>query len=103
MPRKPTPNAVDADDSALLHQAIQTLIDTKGRGGLSYVAEKIGMTPSALQKRLRRPGRAFDAPTLRASLLILTHSREAQESPEPPEPDEDTPALSSELPHTENQ
>lgn len=82
MARKPTPTPLDASDSQSLHEAIQTLIDRFGRGGLSHYAERIGVTPSMLQKRLKTPGKAFDAPTIRASLLVLEAIRSEDQPPE---------------------
>ena len=71
MPRKPAIDQSCQDDSIALHNNVQAIIDGMGRGGLSYVADRIGMTPSALRKRLQVPGKAFDAPTMRAIALIL--------------------------------
>lgn len=85
MPRKPTPDQQSQDDSATLHEAVQSIIDGMGHGGLSYVAERIGMTPSALRKRLLVPGKAFDAPTVRASLLVLELNQQPAEELETPE------------------
>lgn len=90
MIRKSTPTPVDAADSEALHTAIQALIEKRGRGGLTTVAEELGVTPSMLQKRLKVPGKAFDAPTLRAAILIV--QSQAAEQARPPEQDADTQA-----------
>lgn len=88
MPRKHT----DSEDSASLQTAIETVMERMGRGGLSFVAREVGLTPSALQKRLKNPAKAFDAPTLRAALLIV-ELKKAEDQPLAPA--EDTPALPS--------
>jgi hypothetical protein len=85
MPRKPAIDARAAEDSELLHTAIQAIIDGMGRGGLSHVADRLGVTPTMLKKRLRIPGKAFDAPTLRAAALIL-EIRNGQEDQHPEQP-----------------
>lgn len=90
MARQPSkPDQSAQDDSAALHAAVQEVIDEMGRGGLSWMAERVGMTVSALRRRLLVPGKAFDAPTLRAvaTLMELRREQEAQ----PPAPTEDTP------------
>lgn len=73
----------DATDSAALHDSIQTLIHQYGRGGLSYYANLLGITPSMLQKRLKVPGRAFDPCTLRAAVLVMEINAGQRELPEP--------------------
>src|SRR4051812_20448466 len=75
----------DATDSETLHDSIQTLIDQYGRGGLSYYAERLGVTPQMLQKRLKVPGNAFDAPTLRAAVLVMQINDGQAQLPEPSE------------------
>lgn len=92
MARKTTPTPIDASDSEALHDAIQGIIDDRGRGGLSYVAERLGITASCLQKRLKVPGKAFDAPTLRGALLVIELRRSQAAGDQPPEPSADTQA-----------
>lgn len=55
-------------DSAALSAAINAIMEGMGRGGLTYMADRLGMTASAMRKRLH--GQAFDEPTMRAVLLI---------------------------------
>ena len=81
MKRKP---ATPSPDSRTLCESIQSIIDSHGRGGLTWAATELGMTPSALQKRLRNPDSAFDAPSLRATLLVVTIKGEQAEHPESP-------------------
>lgn len=88
MKRKP---AAETEDSAILCESILQVIKEGGRGMQAEIAREIGITANALGKRLRRPGSAFDGPTLRATLYIaavVTSRSEAQ----PPSPTEDTPA-----------
>lgn len=96
MARKPQkPDQSAQDDSAALHTAIQEIIDGMGRGGLSWMAERVGMTVSALRRRLLVPGKAFDAPTLRAiAVLLELRSEQSQVQPPEPEPDTSEPAAS---------
>lgn len=64
-------------DSSALHEAVSAIITDRGRGGLSFVAREIGMTPSALKKRLADPTKAFDGPTLRAAILVMELQKQA--------------------------
>lgn len=68
MKRKAAPHS---EESLILCESVQTIITEHGRGGLSMMAGRLGMTASALQKRLRRPYTAFDAPTLLAVLNVM--------------------------------
>ena len=65
-------------DSAALADAINALVEGFGRGGLTYMADRLGMTVSATRKRLL--GVAFDEPTMRATLLIAGSKAEDYES-----------------------
>lgn len=64
------------EDALLLQGIIADMIDGMGHGGLSWMARKIGITPTNLKKRLESARGAFDAPTLRAALLVLAHKAE---------------------------
>ena len=57
------------NDSRALQTAILALVNGGGRGGLSRMAESLGMTVSAFRKRLLKEA-AFDEPTIRATILI---------------------------------
>lgn len=57
-------------EAEALRMAVIALKDGFGRGGLSYVSERLGMSPSAMRKRLKSPTAGFDEPTMRAVLLI---------------------------------
>jgi phage gp45-like len=67
VPQKPTrqPDGC-ADELGTLVRALRTAM---GRGGLTAISQALGMTPTALKKRLdsRAP---FDAPTMRAVLML---------------------------------
>lgn len=58
-------------DAALLGEILTSIIQAQGRGGLTWAATKLDISPSNLLKRLKSPAGAFDGPTLRAALLIL--------------------------------
>lgn len=68
--KKPKAPAVIHPDSRALHNVIQAIITGMGTGGLTYVAGRLGMTPSAMRKRLHAPGGAFDPVTMRAVILV---------------------------------
>lgn len=57
-------------DAAGLQEVIVAIWKGMGRGGLTYLSNRLGMTPSALRKRLLSPN-AFDAVSLRALLLVV--------------------------------
>jgi hypothetical protein len=57
-------------DAENLRNAVIALYTGFGRGGLSWAANRLGMSPTALRKRLLSPSSGFDAPTMRAILLI---------------------------------
>ena len=99
--KKPAPGT----DSAALHEAIERIITETGRGGLAMAAREIGMTSSALRKRMQNPHTAFDEPTLRAAIFAIEINRQraaptpeptgdtqARLSPEPASPDHQPPA-----------
>lgn len=69
MPKQP----IDPDAEAL-REIVNALITGGGRGQLTAIGKAIGMTPAALQKRLKRPGAGFDAPTL----LTFIHVQQAR-------------------------
>jgi hypothetical protein len=75
MPGRPKKIEPDAD-ARLLQRIVTALMDGQGRGGLTWLAGKLGLTPSSLRKRLDSTEGAFDAPTLRASLLVLAMKAE---------------------------
>lgn len=60
------------EDAELLRSIIAAMMEGLGRGGLSWMARKLGTTPSNLRKRMQSNAGAFDAITLRASLLALS-------------------------------
>lgn len=70
---KKTPNDADA---ALIQEILTASIGAMGRGGLTWLADKLGITVSALRKRLHSKTGAFDAVTLRAVLLVLASKAE---------------------------
>lgn len=86
--KQPTPSA----DSEALHTAISQIIRDHGRGGLTFVAREIGMSASALRKRMQHASTAFDAPTLRGAILVMELRRSRSDGT--PEPTVDTPAPS---------
>lgn len=57
-------------DSQALQDVTRALMAAQGRGGLTWLASRLGMTASALRRRLYSPTGAFDAPTMRAVLLV---------------------------------
>lgn len=59
-------------DAQLLQTIVSALIKGQGRGGLTWMAAKLGMSVTNLRKRLQSAAGAFDAPTLRAALLVLS-------------------------------
>lgn len=69
------------EDSQTLHTVISALITGRGRGGLSWMARKLGTTPSNLRKRLASAAGAFDPMTLRAALLVLAQRADKFDSP----------------------
>lgn len=58
-------------DAAFVQQIIAAMIAGQGHGGLKWAAQKLGLSSSNLRKRLVSEQGAFDAPTLRAALLVL--------------------------------
>lgn len=46
------------------------------RGGLTFLAGKLGMSPSNTRKRMVSTTGGFDGPTLRAALLVLASKPE---------------------------
>lgn len=65
-------------DAQLLQSILQAMIKAKGRGGASWAARKLGISPSSLHKRMESAEGAFDAPTLRAALLIMASRSDRQ-------------------------
>lgn len=59
---------IQGSDSAALAEAVYALMEGMGRGGLTCVADRLGMSASAMRKRFLKV--AFDEPTMRATLLI---------------------------------
>ncbi len=78
--RKPSPPKAD-EDALAFHSCLESLISGIGRGGLSFVASRLGVTPSMLLRRLKNPP-AFDAVTMRAVILIQ-QSRVADDTADP--------------------
>ncbi len=59
------------DPQALaLSGVIEAMTAAMGHGGLTWLAGRLGMTPSAMRKRLLLPGCGFDAVTMRAVILV---------------------------------
>ena len=63
-----TPKPIDQDAQAL-SGLVNALVAGMGHGGLTYFANQLGLSPSTLKKRLATNA-AFDAPTMRAVILI---------------------------------
>jgi hypothetical protein len=69
------PQKTDTESEAL-SGAINALMIGMGRGGLTYIAGSLGMSSSAMRKRLLSPV-SFDSPTMRAVILLeRNHDRE---------------------------
>lgn len=58
-------------DVKLIADILDAQMHALGRGGLTWLAGKLGMTLSAARKRSMARGFGLDAPTVRAVLLIL--------------------------------
>lgn len=58
-------------DAEALRTVLLAMIQAIGHGGLTHVAAQLGMTPSALRKRMLRPGGGFDAATMLATTYIV--------------------------------
>lgn len=56
-------------DAQALQEVLCAVLRGMGRGGLTYIATRLGMTPSAMRKRLRSPN-AFDGPSLLALIFL---------------------------------
>ncbi len=66
------PRTIEPDvDAQLLHDILSALMQAQGHGGLTWAARKLGLSASNMRKRMLRPAGAFDAPTMRAALLIM--------------------------------
>lgn len=68
------------EDAAILRTIISALMEGRGHGGLSWMARKLDLTPSNLKKRMASASGAFDAPTLRAALLVLAMKADKHET-----------------------
>lgn len=80
--RAKRPHSPD-EDAGTIQRIMEAMIAAKGHGGLLWAAQKIGVTSSSLHKRLKAKAGAFDAPTLRAVLLVL--ASKAENHPETPQ------------------
>jgi len=69
-PAPPTPE--ETDQTEALAAVLRAIIEGYGRGGLTYASEKLGMTPSALRKRLMRIGGGFDSATMSCIALVMS-------------------------------
>lgn len=80
-PRKPSqkPRQRVGKDAAAISTVLNAIVNAMGHGGLSYVAERLGMSPSAAKKRLERPGAGLDEPTMRALILVQSSKADAEE------------------------
>jgi hypothetical protein len=64
------------EESQSLAALLNAIVTGMGHGGLSYLAGKLGMTPSAMKKRLATPGAGLDEPTMRAVILAASSKAE---------------------------
>ena len=87
-PKKSNANLADRTESRSVHELITIIQKAYGRGGLTKITEKLGMSsPSSMRKRLSNPETAFDSVTMRAVLWIA--SQKSNNAPK------DTPILST--------
>lgn len=68
--RKPRSKKIDAD-VLLISDILSAQTQALDRGGLTWLAGKLGLSVSAMRKRTLTPGCGLDAPSIRAVLLIL--------------------------------
>lgn len=78
----PTKTNDDAAQAIAIQQAIAAIVEGLGRGGLTRIARTLGMTPSALLKRLQKVDGGFDLPTFRA-VAMLTESKAKEDDRRP--------------------
>lgn len=57
-------------DAVAMRDALLSIVTGIGNGGLTLVARQLGMTPSSLRKRLVTANIGFDAPTMRAVMML---------------------------------
>jgi hypothetical protein len=69
-PKTKKPIPAPGEDALALGDAIVALVIGGGRGALSDMAAILDMTPSALAKRLQRPGAGMDEATMRAVIHV---------------------------------
>lgn len=69
--RRPSPIPEPAGEDALaLADVLRSIVLGGGHGELTATATALGMTPSALRKRLLREGAGLDEPSIKAVVLI---------------------------------
>lgn len=79
--RKKAADPAPGEDALSLGAAIVALVQGAGHGGLSRMAETLGMTVSALRKRLQRPGAGMDDITMKAVIHVAQSRSELSTSP----------------------
>lgn len=62
-------------EGVVLRNWLESLIEFIGNGGLTYAAQRLGMTPSGLLKLIKRPN-GFHEPTLNCVALLLENKSE---------------------------
>jgi len=64
-------------DAEALREVLVAMAQGIGHGGLTYIAENLGMSASATRKRLLRPGGGFDEATMRAVAFLMASKSDA--------------------------
>jgi len=64
-------------DAEALRGLLLAMMSAIGHGGLTYLSQALGMSPSALRKRLLRPGGGFDAATMSAVAFVVASKAES--------------------------
>ena len=64
-------------DAEALRGLLLAMMGAIGHGGLTYLSQALGMSPSALRKRLLRPGGGFDAVTMSAVAFVVASKAES--------------------------
>lgn len=70
----------EQNDATLVRGLLRSLIEGSGRGGLTYVAQKLGMTASAARKRLFTAKNGIDLFSMRGYMLVV-ESKAAPDEP----------------------
>jgi len=74
--RYKTPKALEVQEAAVVRDCIVAMIVGMGIGGLTWMANKLGMSVSTLRRRLLKDHGCFDLVTMRAMLLIMENREE---------------------------